>query len=151
MKDSNNELQLITFKLGENVYAVNVKHVNEVISLKKLVRVPRMPAHIEGIMNLRGKIVTLINLASFLGVAYDAASNNKRKVLIFSLSNHKDVGFIVDNVLGVLRIKSSDIEKLMPASDSVIEGVIKTNDGQIYIVLNFPQLIHELNLSNEEG
>lgn len=146
------EIQLITFKLGENVYAVDVKHVKEVVSLKKLVKIPRMPMHVEGVMNLRGKIITLINLASFLGVdstvEMQEGEHSKRKILIFSLSSGKDAGFIVDNVLGVLRVKKTDIEKVVSSTDPAIEGVIKAEGEHILIVLNFPSLISELNLNN---
>ncbi|OYT56974.1 MAG: hypothetical protein B6U76_02370 [Desulfurococcales archaeon ex4484_217_2] len=150
MEKHNSEIQLITFKLGENVYAVDVRHVREVVSLRKIVKLPRAPPYIEGIMNLRGRIVTLVNLASYLGVdGYgDPSETNKGKVLIFTLDNNRDLGFIVDHVLGVLRVKRSSIEKPASATDPSLEGVIKTDDGGIIIVLNIPHLVKELNLMN---
>jgi len=150
MEKHNSETQLITFKLGENVYAVDVRHVREVVSLRKIVKLPRAPPYIEGIMNLRGRIVTLVNLASYLGVdGYsDPSETNKGKVLIFTLDNNRDLGFIVDHVLGVLRVKRSSIEKPASATDPSLEGVIKTDDGGIIIVLNIPHLVKELNLMN---
>jgi len=150
MEKHNSEIQLITFKLGENVYAVDVRHVREVVSLRKIVKLPRAPPYIEGIMNLRGRIVTLVNLASYLGVdGYnDPGKTGKGKVLIFTLDNNRDLGFIVDHVLGVLRVKRNSIEKPASATDPSLEGVIKTDDGGIIIVLNIPHLVKELNLTN---
>jgi len=150
MEKHNSEIQLITFKLGENVYAVDVRHVREVVSLRKIVKLPRAPPYIEGIMNLRGRIVTLVNLASYLGVdGYnDPGKTGKGKVLIFTLDNNRDLGFIVDHVLGVLRVKRNSIEKPASATDPSLDGVIKTDDGGIIIVLNIPHLVKELNLTS---
>ena len=153
MEERDGEIQLITFKLGENVYAVDVRHVREVVSLRKIVKLPRAPPYIEGIMNLRGRIVTLVNLSSYLGIngyemADSSAETPKGKVLIFTLDSNRDLGFMVDHVLGVLRVKSNAIEKPASATDPSLSGVIKTDDGGIIIVLNIPHLVKELNLTN---
>ncbi len=148
MGEHDDEIQLITFKLNENIYAVDVRHVREVVSLKKIVKLPRTPPYVEGIMNLRGRIVTLVSLASYLGINGDVTDLNKGKVLIFTLDNNRDLGFIVDLVLGVLRVKRSKIEKPASSTDPSLEGVIKTNDGGIIIVLNIPHLVKELNLTD---
>ncbi len=148
-----NEVQLIVFKLGNSVYAVDIRNVREVIEAKEVVRLPRAPPYIEGIMNLRGHVVTLVNLAEALGEdgAFSSEEGKKRKVLISMDSNERNsVGFIVDHVLGVLRVNSSDIEKPPIDSGGLIKGVVK-HEGKLIVVLDLNALLSEINLPGLGG
>ena len=148
-----NEAQLIVFKLGNSVYAVDIRNVREVIEAKEVVRLPRAPPYIEGIMNLRGHVVTLVNLAEALGEdgVLGSEEGKKRKVLISMDSNGRNsVGFIVDHVLGVLRVNSSDIEKPPIDSGGLIKGVVK-HEGKLIVVLDLNALLSEINLPGLGG
>ena len=148
-----NEVQLIVFKLGNSVYAVDIRNVREVIEAKEVVRLPRAPPYIEGIMNLRGHVVTLVNLAEALGEdgVLGGEEGKKRKVLISMDSNGRNsVGFIVDHVLGVLRVNSSDIEKPPIDSGGLIKGVVK-HEGKLIVVLDLNALLSEINLPGLGG
>lgn len=148
-----NEVQLIVFKLGNSVYAVDIRNVREVIEAKEVIRLPRAPPYIEGIMNLRGHVVTLVNLAEALGEdgAFSGEERKKRKVLIsMNGSTRNSVGFIVDYVLGVLRVNSSDIEKPPIDSGGLIKGVVK-HEGKLIIVLDLNALLSEINLPGLGG
>jgi len=99
-------------------------------------------------MNLRGRIVTLINLSEVLGIptALENKKNSKYKVLISMNDNNKGtIGFIVDQVLGVLRVSKSDIDKPPLSSSGIVKGVVKSDKGLI-VILDINRLISNLGL-----
>ncbi len=149
-----NEIQLIVFKLGNSVYAVDIRNVREVIEAKEVVKLPRAPPYIEGIMNLRGHVVTLVNLAEALGedgVLGGESEVRKRKVLIsMDGDGRNSIGFIVDHVLGVLRVSSREVEKPPIDSGGLIKGVVKRGD-KLIIVLDLNTLLSEINLTGLGG
>jgi len=143
-----NSVQLITFKIGDNVYAVDIQSISEVVETKDIAKLPREHSYIEGIMNLRGRIVTLINLSEVLGIptALENKKNSKYKVLISMNDNNKGtIGFIVDQVLGVLRVSKSDIDKPPLSSSGIVKGVVKSDKGLI-VILDINRLISNLGL-----
>jgi len=150
MGDKNN-VQLITFKVGDSVYAVDIQSVREVVETKNIAKLPRENSYIKGIMNLRGRIVTLINLSEVLGIPTSLKNreSSKYKVLISMNNNSKGtIGFIVDHVLGVLRVNKSDIEKPPLSKSGIIKGIVKS-DKNLIVILDIGRLISNLGL--EEG
>ena len=142
MTEDMDELQLITFKIGDEIFTVDIKNVREVVNVKDIIKVPKAPHYVEGVMNLRGKIITLVNSASILG--FGSTVNNKCKVLIYAIDNDKDVGLVVDHVLGVLRINGKSIEKPVMGVNSYVKGFIKSGDT-IMILLDMDKIIKALN------
>ena len=141
MTEDMDELQLITFKIGDEIFTVDIKNVREVVNVKDIIKVPKAPHYVEGVMNLRGKIITLVNSASILG--FGSTVNNKSKVLIYAIDNEEDVGLVVDHVLGVLRINGKSIEKPVMSVNSYVEGFIKS--GDTIMILDMDKIIKELN------
>ncbi len=149
------EEQLITFKVGNNVYGVNIKYVREVVEPKNIVQVPKSPYYIEGIMDLRGKLVTLVNLAKVLEIPTDGMGidGNKMKVLIINIeeldkniSSDTEIGLIVDHVLGVIRLNSNGLKKTKIPSE-VIDKVIN-RDGKLILILDVKKVIELLNFDS---
>jgi len=136
------ELQLITFKIGDEIFTVDIKNVREVVNVKDIIKVPKVSRYVEDVMNLGGKIITLVNSASILG--FGSTVNNKSKVLIYTIDNEEDVGLVVDHVLGVLRINGKSIEKPVMGVNSYVKGFIKSGDT-IMILLDMDKIIKELN------
>ncbi len=135
------ELQLITFEINDKIFTVDVKNVREIINVKDIVKVPKALHHVKGVMNFRGKIITLVNLACTL--SFGSIINNKNKVLIYAIVNDKDTGLAVDHVLGILRINSKSIEKPTIGINSYVRGFIKSGDI-IMILLDMDKTIKEL-------
>ena len=84
-------IKLIIFKLGESLYGVDINHIREVVDPKKIIKIPKAPEYIEGIMDLRGHVVTLISLSKILEIPTNGGKE-KRKVLI-----------LMDNLADTLR------------------------------------------------
>ncbi len=101
-------LQLVGFKIGDEEYAVDILMVQEIIRMMQVTKVPNAPDFVDGVINLRGKIIPVIDLRSKLGLKRKETDKDKR-IIVVEVSN-KTVGFIVDAVTEVLRIPSSITE-----------------------------------------
>jgi purine-binding chemotaxis protein CheW len=104
----------LTFALGEESYAVDVRKVREIIRLTNITTVPQMPAFIRGVINLRGKIIPVIDLRVRFGLPH-AATTDKTCIVVVqiqtSASLRRETGLIVDNVEEVLNLSANEIEE----------------------------------------
>lgn len=111
-------LQLASFKLANEEYAVDIGAVQEIVRMSSITRVPRAPAFVEGVVNLRGKIVPVIDLRRRFGLSSVEATKSTRIVIV--QVGGKTVGLIVDSVREVLRLPSDSVS---PPPDMVASGV----------------------------
>ena len=95
-------LQLVSFKIGDEEFAVDILKVQEINRMIEVTRVPNAPEHIDGVINLRGKVIPIIDLRSRFGMARKEKDKNTR-IVVVEVSG-KIVGFVVDAVREVLRI-----------------------------------------------
>lgn len=140
--DSQELIQLVGFKLGNEDFGIDISRVQEINMMMQLTKIPNSNKCIEGVVNLRGKIVPVINLRERLGLA-KKADDGKTKIIVSDINN-KLIGFIVDEVNEVLRISKSIIE---PAPEIVtgieselIEGVAKL-ESRLLILLNLDKVL----------
>ena len=101
-KQDDELLQLVTFSIGEEEFGVNILKVQEIIRTMEITKVPRAPEFVEGVINLRGKVIPIIDLRRRFGLAPKAHDKNTRIIVIEI--NNIIVGFVVDAVSEVLRI-----------------------------------------------
>ena len=139
--DLNSGLQVVAFKLGKEEYAVDILHVQEINRLLNITRVPRTENFIEGVVNLRGNIVPIINLHTKFSLASDGDQDDKR-IIVFQIDDLK-VGIIVDEVSEVIYVPRADIEETSRIYDSSnsehIKGVAKV-DGRLLILLDLKKI-----------
>lgn len=102
-------LQLVSFTIGKEEYGVEIQKVQEIIRMVEITKMPNSPDFIEGIMNLRGRIIPVISLRKRLGLEKMEHDRNTR-VIVVEISG-KTIGFIVDSVSEVLRIPRSVTEQ----------------------------------------
>ncbi len=135
------QLQLVTFGLGEEEFAVDILAVQEINRMMALTRVPQSPAEVEGVINLRGKIIPVMDLRKRFGLAAAARSEQSRIVVVEV--HGRVLGFIVDRVSEVLRISSRIVEaapQMVCSVDSdFIAGVGKLED-RLLILLDLGRL-----------
>ena len=137
------EVQVVGFYIGEDEYAVNISKVREISAMVEIRKVPKSPPFVEGVINLRGGIVPVIDLRK----RFDLAINENRqsaKILIVEL-NRNQVGMIVDNVSEVMRFYQDEIEKTPPMfsasiDSQYIQGVAKLNE-KLIILLDVEKLL----------
>lgn len=136
------EEQLVAFRLAGEVYGVDIALIHEIIRLCEITQIPRTPAEIEGVVNLRGKIVPIMDLRQRLGLPA-GERNSQSRIIVIQLDDCT-VGAVVDSVIGVLRISQSEIEppsKLVSDLDAdTVRGVGKSDD-KLIILLNMHKVL----------
>lgn len=101
------DLQIVGFRVGPETYGVPITAVHEIVRVPEITAVPDAPDYLEGVINLRGKIVSVVDLRKRFGEV--AAPGGKNRILVAEV-NGKLVGLIVDSASEVLRIARADIE-----------------------------------------
>jgi purine-binding chemotaxis protein CheW len=138
----NDLLQLVTFHIENEEFAVDILNIQGINRMVEITKVPNAPDFVEGIINLRGKVIPLICLRKRLGMPerdYDKAT----RFIVVEI-NSRVIGFIVDSVSEVLRISSSITEQTPPMVSSVdsrfITGIAKLDD-RLLILLDLEKVL----------
>lgn len=136
------EEQLVTFSIGTEEFGVDIMKVQEIIRIPPITRVPKAPSYIEGVINLRGNIIPVVNLRVRFGMPAGEETDLSRIVVL--QVNTKVFGVRVDGVTEVLRLESEAIEPPPPVAlgmdASFIRGVGKIGE-RLLILLNLDQLM----------
>jgi purine-binding chemotaxis protein CheW len=129
--------QLVVFQLGHEFYGADIAMVREVGPLQRVTRVPGTPRYIEGVTNLRGRVVPVVDLRRRLGLPVTAATKQSR-IAVAELEGGQ-VGMIVDSVQEVLRVPASAIEQpsamMSKVETEYVLGIAKV-DGRLIILLD---------------
>ncbi len=107
MEEDTQKGKFLTFSLGKEMYAIEIKFVTEIIGIQPITEVPELPAYVKGIINLRGKIIPVMDVR--LRFKKKAVEYNDRTCVIVVEVKDLSVGLIVDNVSEVLSITDEDI------------------------------------------
>ncbi len=130
-------LQLVTFSLGGEEFALEILKVQEINRMVDITQVPKTPDFVEGVINLRGKVVPVIDLGKRLGLRETEKTSQSRIMVVEVIGN--TVGLIVDSVSEVLRLPAQTVEPAPPFVSSVeteyIMGVGKV-EGRLVILLD---------------
>jgi len=123
-------IDIVEFELGGNRYALDFHLAREIVEMIPITPIPRAPAYISGVINLRGEITNIMNLNTLLGLPdQEIRSNQKIIVLVPEAAGGSNVGIIVDDVSSVIQVAESDVDKIGDgfASDlsSFVKGIIK--------------------------
>jgi purine-binding chemotaxis protein CheW len=135
------ELQLVSFHVGGEEFGLDILRVQEIIRPQPLTRVPNSPEFVDGVMNLRGKIIPVVALRRRFGLDPVAADKQTRIVVVESKGTV--LGFIVDAVSEVLRIPGNTIEpppRLAKVEREYVSGVGKLAD-RLLILLDLDRLV----------
>jgi len=128
-------LQLVSFTLGEEEYAVDILKVREIIRVPNITRVPRAPEFVEGVINLRGKVIPVIDLRKRFGLS---AGDYTKGTRIIVLELERTIGMVVDGVSQVLRLGAESVEPPPPIvsgiSSEYLKGVGKVDDRLIILL-----------------
>jgi purine-binding chemotaxis protein CheW len=138
-------LQLVTFRIGEEEFGVDILRVQEIIRIMEITRVPKSPDFVEGVINLRGKVIPIIDLRKRFGL--EVKEHDKHTRIIVIEMNNMIVGFVVDAVSEVLRIPADTVEPPPPAvmggiDSEYISGVGKLED-RLLILLDLDKLLSQ--------
>lgn len=134
------EEQLVIFQLHDQQYALPIQETQEIIRMTAITQVPNTRHYVEGIINLRGSIVPVINLNKRLGLPVNEY-NEATRIIVVEHGGQK-VGMIVDNVLEVGRFTEDEMEPPAVAGDNVdyLKGVVKKGD-RLWLLLNLAKVL----------
>lgn len=140
--------QFVTFSVADEMFAVPMAPVQEIIRVPDVARMPLTPAALDGLSNLRGRVLPIINLRRLFNTA-ERVNDDSSRALVINLG--QSLGFVVDRVSSVISIDAGDIEPVQ-AIQSVVQadyltGVINRTgpDGerQLLLVLDFARLVQQ--------
>jgi purine-binding chemotaxis protein CheW len=137
------DLQVVGFRIGNETFGVRIGSVREIVRVPEITAVPSAPETVEGVINLRGKIIPVMDLRKRFGQS-DIKPDKKNRILVVELEN-KLVGLIVNAASEVLRIAPSEIEApgslFAEGESSYVTGVGKLK-GRLIILLDIAKLLH---------
>jgi purine-binding chemotaxis protein CheW len=137
------DLQVVGFRIGNETFGVRIGSVREIIRVPEITAVPSAPETVEGVINLRGKIIPVMDLRKRFGQS-EIQPNKKNRILVVELEN-KLVGLIVNAASEVLKIAPSEIEApgnlFAEGESSYVTGVGKLK-GRLIILLDIAKLLH---------
>ena len=133
-------MQLVGFRIGKELFGVNILMVQEIIRAAPITAVPNSPDFVEGVINLRGNIIPVIELRKRIGFTSPDVSMEDSWILILDIEG-RITGFIVDSVTEVIKIQESSIE---PPPDIIVAGLenqyirgVCEIDEKLLILLDF--------------
>jgi purine-binding chemotaxis protein CheW len=128
--------QFVTFSLNKEKYAIDIMGVEEILKLTEITPIPKAPDFIEGIINIRGKVLPVVDLKKKLNLG-EVAEEDKVRIIVANI-NGKKIGFLVDEVFEVFRIEEQYIDEApaltIDLDSNYIEGVAKTDKGMIILL-----------------
>lgn len=129
-------LQLVTFKMGTEEYAVDILKVQEINRMSEIAKVPNAPQYVEGVINLRGRVIPVVSLRKRFGFT-EKDQDAQSRIIIMDIQGIT-IGVIVDSVSEVLRIPSNTVEPAPHFSSELgsefITGIAKMEDRLIILI-----------------
>ena len=145
--------QYVVFRLGKEEYGFDVRVVREINNMEEVAKVHRSAPHIEGVINLRCKLLTVVNLRKRFGMEPNPAAEGNQRIVVVDAAD-APVGFLVDEVIEVARFPKESVEKAPPYIASGIEaqyviGIAKHEERLITLI--DPLKVLELSCDVEDG
>ncbi len=130
---------IVVFGLGEGKYGIPIEQVREIMPCTEVTPVPGAPTFFEGFLNVRGELISLINLRRFIGMEKMENREDTRIIVLSSMEN-KVQGILVDEVTSIAEIS---LDELQPLEENIVDkgfakellkGVIETSQGLVVIL-----------------
>ncbi|MCM1578898.1 MAG: chemotaxis protein [Ruminococcus sp.] len=148
LESGTNELQILEFNVGKNIYGINIAKVSEIMTDQEITPIPNGPDEVEGVFIPRDQLITVIDLHTVLHIPNPGGS---KSVIIVCQFNKMQVAFHVTKVNGFQRISWTDIVEPPAVSSSegmgISTGVAKIND-RLIMILDFERIVSDLNKSS---
>lgn len=139
------KMQLVIFRLNGQEYGIDIFTVNEIVPYSKPTKIPNSPEYIEGVLNLRGNVIPVLNIKKKFNLE-DSGADDRTRIIVANTGGNV-AGFVVDDASEVLTVEKESIEpvsEIVPnISRKYINGVGKLDNGGMYVLLNFNELYKE--------
>lgn len=132
--------QFVAVHIAEEIYALGIECINSIIMPQTITRIPRLPAYVVGVMNLRGHIVPIVDLRKRFGLTPASAETSRHQRVVMVEVNGITAGLVVDSVSEVLSLPANRIEPpsllVVTADEECITGIGRTADDRLLIILD---------------
>lgn len=123
-------IQFIVIRLGEEQYGIDIRSIDNIVRMQSITRIPKMPAFLKGVINLRGEVIPVISMRQKMDLDDDIITKATR-IIVLKLEQEGNVGFLVDEVKEVVTLSVNEIEKITynakEEKSSLINAVGKHN------------------------
>lgn len=123
-------MQFIIFRLGSEYFATETEKIQNISDIMQITKVPTAPAHIKGLINLRGSIMPLVNISMLLNIKSESEQEN---IIILKL-DEEEVGIAVDEVVEVVEIDTNMLQNASGDNKEYIKGVIEFNNYLLTVI-----------------
>jgi purine-binding chemotaxis protein CheW len=142
-------LQIVCFKIGNEEYGIDILQVQEILKLPKVTKLPKSKSYIMGVIDLRSKVLPIVDLSKRFGIESNRLTENSRAIVVNIAG--KRVGLGIDSVSHVFKLNHGDIEPPPPVvrgiSGKYIVGIAKMEDGFV-VILDINQMFTTEDLSS---
>lgn len=133
-------LKIVAFKLGDEEFGLNIDHVHSIERFQHITRVPNAPAYVQGVMNLRGQVIPIIDLRKMLDQGHAEFSESTR--VIITKYEEINLGFIVDQTSDVIDVSPEEIDAASTCGlDMNYLGGVAKIDGRLIMLLKLHELM----------
>jgi purine-binding chemotaxis protein CheW len=154
MAEIENQLQLVTFQLGSEKYGIDIMEVKEIVRNQEVRPIPNSPAWVQGLLNLRGKIIPIIDLHERFQLGRlkpeEDDDTDPGGIMVVTISG-RELGIVIDRILRVLSIDSSDLQvppqMMSGIGTEYVQNVVKEDDDYL-IILNTRRLFNSRELQS---
>lgn len=123
-------IQYIVIRLGEEQYGIDIRSIDNIVRMQSITRIPKMPAFLKGVINLRGEVIPVISMRQKMNLDDDIITKMTR-IIVLKLEQEGNVGILVDEVKEVVTLSVNEIEKITynakEEKSSLINAVGKHN------------------------
>jgi purine-binding chemotaxis protein CheW len=140
--ESHGSIQLVSFKLADELYGIEITKVREIILITEITRIPQMPTYVKGLINLRSTVIPVIDLRAKFGLPEGALTDESRIMVL--QADGRTIGIVVDAVSEVLRVKTDQIAPPPPTVAGLgreyLTGLVKL-EKQLLILLDIDKTL----------
>ncbi len=141
--------QFVTFLMGDELYGIDIFNTQEIIRIPDITPIPNSLDYVEGIINLRGDIIPVINLEKRFRMV--TGIKDKKEIIIIR-SQHTKLGIVVNKVFRVIQVEDKEVVAppsiLSGIEEEYIQGVTRIEDGKLVILMNIEKMFFEDDLKN---
>jgi len=138
-------MQLVSFKLGEETYGIEITKIREIILVGEITHVPETPAYVKGLINLRSTVIPVIDLRARFSLA-DTELTSDSRIMVLNVGS-RTIGIVVDSVNEVLRVTQQEISPAPPtvtsAGNEYMTGLVRLKED-LLILLDVDRLFGEV-------
>lgn len=143
---NNSEMsQYIVIRLGTEQYGIDIRFVDNIVRMQRITRIPKMPAYLVGIINLRGEVLPVMSLRIKMDLEKDVYEK-KTRIIVLKTQTEGSLGVIVDEVQEVVTLESTQVDKvddLKLEGKAFVAGVGKRNNGDLISLLDLSMITLE--------